>query len=666
MSNQCSVCGAELAAGQPICLRCRHRQRADAAPPPLPGRAVTGATPVSPAAPTAPTAFAGPAGSVASTPPAGAGIAPPVPPAPTSSGSSGSPPRANRWSLWWLALLAPALALFAWSQWWSIPAADTYTALAQEQLLRTGLVGEILPVVAALAELPTGDPKSIADVQTKLKGLHDQLEARGVELERDVTAAAEELTAANAELQAINQLASLHRVKERKATGSRYINDWYGGYYQTTYATVYKVCGSDQCGGTCGSCSESELCFGGYCRCIPKCDGKSCGSDGCGGSCGTCNSVTQCDDGVCRPRFDKVAPQQECEPVCADTGVSGKSSRGSKSLLGALQAAVTPSASEALAQVHGRVMGRSQALQPDQLDAWIAALEAEMAALDQVLTSLNNARSVAANLRTEQSDAEGQLKTARETLAVAKAALTAAQRAAKGAVPPDPAALTAATQAQTDAATAVARLAATIADKKRAVAEADKQVRSLEKRAKLAITQRPLVGQEHAAFVQVRDRKQAAVTRVAQAEQRVQSATAAKTAGVAQLRATLAPQLDPLESQLAGLTKPFVSKSALPLGHAMGGQPGNHPQAPEAPSHLSARTLQASAVLEQRLEDFRLACQTVWERRRAAWAQLSGEERAKFTDWPAQDDVLERLIGQLDGLERANQRLARVWRRLGG
>lgn len=527
-------------------------------------------------------------------------------------------------------------------------------------------MGDILPVVAALAELPTGDPKSIADVQTKCKGVYVQLEARGVELERDVTTATEELAAANEELQAINQLASLHRVKERKATGSRYINDWYGGYYQTTYSTVYKVCGSDQCGGSCGSCSESELCFGGYCRCIPKCDGKSCGSDGCGGSCGTCNSVTQCDDGVCAPRFDKVEPQRECEPVCADTGVSRKTSRGGKSLLGALQAAVTPSPSEALGLAHGRVMGRSQALEPDQLDAWIAALEAEMAALDQALVSLNNARTVAANLRTEQADAERQLKTARETLAMAKAALIAAQRAARGAAPPDPAVLTAATQAYNDAAATVARFVATIADKKRAVADADKQVRSLEKRAKLAITQRPLVGQEHAAFVQVRVRKEAAVRRVAQAEQRVQSATAAKTAGVAQLRATLAPQLDPLESTLAGLTKPFVPKSALPLGHATGGQPGNHPQAPEAPSHLSARTLQASAALEQRLVDFRLACQTVLERRRAAWTQLRSEERSKFADWPAQDDVLERLIGQLDGLERANQRLARVWRRLGG
>jgi hypothetical protein len=35
--------------------------------------------------------------------------------------------------------------------------------------------------------------------------------------------------------------------------------------------------------------------------CTPSCDGKSCGSDGCGGTCGTCSGSDTCDAGVCTP-----------------------------------------------------------------------------------------------------------------------------------------------------------------------------------------------------------------------------------------------------------------------------------------------------------------------------------------------------------------------------
>jgi hypothetical protein len=35
--------------------------------------------------------------------------------------------------------------------------------------------------------------------------------------------------------------------------------------------------------------------------CTPSCDGKTCGSDGCGGSCGTCNDPDTCEAGVCTP-----------------------------------------------------------------------------------------------------------------------------------------------------------------------------------------------------------------------------------------------------------------------------------------------------------------------------------------------------------------------------
>ena len=66
-----------------------------------------------------------------------------------------------------------------------------------------------------------------------------------------------------------------------------------------------KVCGADGCGGSCGSCPpEVPLCVGGTCRptCLPVCEGEgqACGSDGCGGSCGTCAGTTPCVDGKCQ------------------------------------------------------------------------------------------------------------------------------------------------------------------------------------------------------------------------------------------------------------------------------------------------------------------------------------------------------------------------------
>jgi hypothetical protein len=42
------------------------------------------------------------------------------------------------------------------------------------------------------------------------------------------------------------------------------------------------------------TCAEAGVC-------VPKCDGKSCGSDSCGGSCGTCTNGWSCSQGVCEP-----------------------------------------------------------------------------------------------------------------------------------------------------------------------------------------------------------------------------------------------------------------------------------------------------------------------------------------------------------------------------
>jgi len=59
-----------------------------------------------------------------------------------------------------------------------------------------------------------------------------------------------------------------------------------------------KTCGTDGCGGSCGSCTYPLYCNSIYqcvtSACIPDCAGKACGGDGCGGSCGQCGIGKYC------------------------------------------------------------------------------------------------------------------------------------------------------------------------------------------------------------------------------------------------------------------------------------------------------------------------------------------------------------------------------------
>ena len=81
-----------------------------------------------------------------------------------------------------------------------------------------------------------------------------------------------------------------------------------------------KVCGSDGCGGTCGSCEGNDDCVGGECvPCQPKCAGKECGDDSCGGTCGGCAvgevcAVGQCTNSYCDGQCTSGAI--DCGPDC--------------------------------------------------------------------------------------------------------------------------------------------------------------------------------------------------------------------------------------------------------------------------------------------------------------------------------------------------------------
>jgi hypothetical protein len=89
-----------------------------------------------------------------------------------------------------------------------------------------------------------------------------------------------------------------------------------------------RICGSDGCGGSCGTCAlpascdddsgTCQECAGENCGCMPNCQRKVCGSDGCGGSCGTCDEDgEQCaEDGHCRRTTcgnDVLEGGEECD-----------------------------------------------------------------------------------------------------------------------------------------------------------------------------------------------------------------------------------------------------------------------------------------------------------------------------------------------------------------
>jgi hypothetical protein len=60
---------------------------------------------------------------------------------------------------------------------------------------------------------------------------------------------------------------------------------------------------------------------------VPECTGKQCGSDGCGGTCGSCESGTSCTDGTCawpqRSFAEHVFPILQASG-CDDNGCHGE------------------------------------------------------------------------------------------------------------------------------------------------------------------------------------------------------------------------------------------------------------------------------------------------------------------------------------------------------
>jgi hypothetical protein len=176
-------------------------------------------------------------------------------------------------------------------------------ALAKEDRNRLR-VSEMASVWAGrIGRFIAGDPFAVDEAQRKLAALQSELaeqltaeEARLEPPKAALKAAREALEAAEAALAKATRLDA--EMSGTLATGSQ-----------------GDRCGSDGCGGDCGTCEWSEVCYELVCRCIPECAGRECGRDGCGGVCGTgrCSSGYACSDvGRCQ----QIETKTECRANC--------------------------------------------------------------------------------------------------------------------------------------------------------------------------------------------------------------------------------------------------------------------------------------------------------------------------------------------------------------
>jgi len=84
-----------------------------------------------------------------------------------------------------------------------------------------------------------------------------------------------------------------------------------------------KQCGSNGCGGSCGSCSGQNVCVNGICVCQANCTNKECGeSDGCSGKCTACESGYTCNTNTWKCESSQC--KSNCtNKQCGDNGCGG-------------------------------------------------------------------------------------------------------------------------------------------------------------------------------------------------------------------------------------------------------------------------------------------------------------------------------------------------------
>jgi hypothetical protein len=507
--------------------------------------------------------------------------------------------------------------------------------------------------VRDLQGLPKGTPDEVARAQAEFDRIDKPLQVDLAHLSAAVTEVDEQVAKARGRVDELEKAFSLNRVTERRIVGYRTVGDDWNGYWrQPVHKQGWKTCGPDNCGSTCGECSDQELCFDGYCRCVPQCDGKACGADGCGGSCGDCGGGRNCRQGACVQDPGTAAPA--CVPECrqADPGDSGQGER----------AAENASPPPRPPNPYVRVAGRGDAAPIAQLTEWIAMLDQQIGTQNELLAAIGAVASQVAQLETGLPAKQQALVAANEEVKAASAKHKEAQQIAKtGGAEPDVARLLELTlQAKTAADAKVTSITAELAKDRAEVSRLRKVMATSAKETAKAQAWRTRLQAERDAYSAHAERLSTATQTLAQAERQLAATTAdtdrkrtARLASVASVRDAAKLALDKLKS-------PLTAPADLPLGGSVGGK-AEDPRAPEAVGYLRSGSSERSDLLDERLEDYVGQLRTNLDRRRDAWSALDEKGRQAYPAWVAEDRVIEVQLYHLQGLLDANERLRKIW-----
>lgn len=530
-----------------------------------------------------------------------------------------------------------------------------YETLAHEASLHEAIARRVAEGIGAFAELPSATPDVIAAAHEAKAAIQRPLQQEVERWQASVAAARQVRDDRSAEVDALVASLTLSRVRERRLgrpNNSLYTSN--RGRYR------WKTCGADGCGASCGSCDADELCFDGFCRCIPQCGEKQCGDDGCGGSCGLCGGNSPCEDGECRavpqPRVDVPG----CFAVCGDDDDASFSAFDpdvARNIVQARYPTTSPSPSSPTRVEVDRAANRGEPLGSDRLERWIAALDADI--------ELQAGRVAAAGEVQARIDAAAaRVDTLTEQVATSLQGTKDARTAVRDA-------LKAAAQSRGDA-----QLAAAVGTAKDAVSSADAALK--ERRAELVAAKKEVaalragerraredgveardigvrLGRERALFVEKVSGLAAARQALTAAETALASAEREASQQIERLQAAAAPQLEAARARVRTLEEPVFTAAELP------DDVDGDPRAPENARYLSSGAGSRSDVLEERLTSYVAKAEQTLAARATAWAALSDEAKAGFPFWPQVDRALSVHIYHLHGLLASNTRLRERW-----
>jgi len=607
-------------------------------------------------------------------------------------------------------LLCCALAVLAWAACNRSPTsnatASTYELLNREWALRSRLMKSFDARWEAVTTARTAMPHDLVLKQQAFDRLRDERQKEHDDIDKELIEPRMRVKVAKLTLQSAIYVTSLHR------TAVKY----------TRSGAIYKTCGADGCGAVCGECGANELCYEGYCRCIPKCEGRQCGGDGCGGWCGDCELGDKCDgkSGLCKAQPDVKAKLvheaclREKVDACAPAGGRGElpwpldDDEAAKAADKAKAKAEADTAKrkdperdltarEKLAawpslRNFGAVAARSERIDEKGLAVWIAALDDELRRLaarkvefDALGQKVAAAEATLAQATVKRAGADASYAELKAKADAAKKAAADAAKAAKKGEPgaPDPTVAA----AEADTAAGVAKAAqdlqasakVTEADAKKALASAkaelaksDKARKELQDRTTRIQAERALFAAHQGRLVTERQRiveAKAAFAKAAEATAKKREASDKR--GDARFK--------PAEDALNAARAHVVDLASIPTGtEGETTWPAATDYGQAGPKSIRPDREQALAAAVEKLEKYLAMRKAAWDKVPATqksraleprrWMDdETPEDRAFYDalrDWPKLDRMLEEWIAAARGVIHSNHRMATLWAQL--